>query len=148
MTLFVPKEYGYCLLSVATMGLHCMSQAAMVGKARKKVGLKYPDQGNGKYAQKLTDDEWFEFNCAQRGHQHYLEIIAPTAIFALIAGLECPTTTAALVCTVMVGRQLYGSGYRAKGPEGRRIGAMLSIPTVFVLFAMAVFASLRISELF
>ena len=47
-----------------------------VGSARKKFGVKYPDMGDGRYAAKLTDDQWKEFANNQRVHQNYVEGIA------------------------------------------------------------------------
>ena len=33
----------------------------------------YPDMGSGRYSEKLSYKEWFDFNKAQRIHYHYLE---------------------------------------------------------------------------
>ena len=35
----------------------------------------YPDMGNGRYSEKLSYKEWFEFNVGQRIHYNYLECI-------------------------------------------------------------------------
>jgi hypothetical protein len=35
--------------------------------------LRYPDMGNGRYSEKLSYKEWFEFNNAIRVHYNYIE---------------------------------------------------------------------------
>merc|ERR1712098_825104 len=71
----------------------------MVGAARKKYGVKYPDMYS-------KDSEIF--NCIQRAHQNTLENI-PTFLFLLsTAGLSHPYISAVAGWIWIAGRVAYG----------------------------------------
>jgi hypothetical protein len=36
-------------------------------------GVLWADMGSGRFSDKLSYAEWFEFNCAQRGHYNFIE---------------------------------------------------------------------------
>jgi len=111
---------------------------------RKEYGLLYPDTGNGRYAQKLTDEQWVKFNCYQRAHHNYLESLAPTITWLLIGGIKYPYISTALGALVFVSRQIYCSGYRKRGPSGRFIGGYVSSAGVVGLFVTAIASSAKI----
>lgn len=50
--------------------------------------------GNGRFSEKLTDDQWKEFNNYQRAHQNYVEGLAMAISFQLFAGLFYPRAAA------------------------------------------------------
>lgn len=75
----------------------------------------YPDMGGGQFSNKLSMDEWMEFANAQRAHYNYVEGVASILVFLLISGLFFPRYTALCGITYIVGRVLYGAGYKAKG---------------------------------
>lgn len=62
--------------------------------ARRKYGIKYPDMGNGRYAQKLTDAQWEDFNNHQRAHYNYVEGVASAITLQLLAGAFYPKASA------------------------------------------------------
>ena len=76
----------------------------------------YPDMGAGIYSRMLPYKEWFEFNCVQRVHQNNVEHLAWTLPLFALNGLFFPRATATLCGTVLVGRELYRTGYMS--PEG------------------------------
>ncbi|KAL7746227.1 Microsomal glutathione S-transferase 3 [Sorochytrium milnesiophthora] len=121
-------DYGYVILVATGMALHCVGQGFPVGKLRKEFKLDYPDMGSGRYAAKLTDQQWLQFNNAQRAHYNYVEGFGPAVALLLLGGLFFPKENAAIGAVYIVGRQLYASGYRAKGSSGRMLGvAMLDL---------------------
>lgn len=76
------------LLAASSIAFHVIIVGGMyVGAARKKYGIKYPDMGNGRYAKKLTDAQWVDFNNHQRVHQNYVEGV--TAAVVLEVGGSC-----------------------------------------------------------
>ena len=48
-------------------------QYKQLGKVMKPDG-GYPDDGQGRLADKLSDEDWFTFNNYRRAHMNYLEV--------------------------------------------------------------------------
>lgn len=100
---------------------------------RKEVGediamsdFGYPDNGSGRYSDKLSYKGWFELNCAQRAHYNFVEQIGLVIPMTLIAGIATPLVTTGLACTYAVGRFMYANGYMKKGPNGRECGSIIA----------------------
>ena len=85
----------------------------------------YPDMGNGKYSGKLTYEQWYKFNNAQRAHYNFLEFAPSCLVMHFIAGIYFPVPAAALGLAVIIGRIVYSVGYVNGGPKGRLIGALI-----------------------
>lgn len=82
--------------------------------------------GSGRYSAKLSYKDWYEFSSAQRAHYNFLEWIASTLIFLLIAGIYFPIPSAVLGLAVLIGRLVYAVGYVIGGPKGRLIGVLIN----------------------
>ena len=100
----------------------------------------YPDMGSGRYADKLSYKEWFDFNKAQRIHYHYLESVTCVVCWLLIAGIRYPIPAIAFGAAYALGRLIFHLGYHFKGPKGRTIGFLLQFLCSLTLFGFA-FAS-------
>ena len=144
--LLIKPAFGYCVISASTLAFHCYSQAFYISKLRKEYGLSYPDVGTGRYSDKLTDEQWVKFNCYQRAHQNYLETISMDVVWLLLGGIKFPEVAAGLGAIVFIGRQLYASGYRKSGPEGRQVGGYISGIGTMSLFGTAIASGLRILD--
>lgn len=94
-----------------------------IGEAITKGG--YPDMGNGRYAEKLTYKEWFEFNIAQRAHYNFIEHVASVLILIILAGIAYPKPAGWLGWGYFIGRLFYTIGYIRRGPKGRTLGALI-----------------------
>lgn len=88
---FIPAEYGPVLLTVLALCFLSFVETFPVGAARKRVFSKefferhfpgtnptpnkqgYPDTGYGRYADKLSHNDWLILANAQRVHGHLLE---------------------------------------------------------------------------
>jgi len=151
-------DFGWCLLAVVVMGLQVLIDGFMAGRIRKKVftptffkvhfpSLKnfpeqgYPDMGSGMYASKLSHDDWLRFNNAQRAHYNYLEGIASIIVFELVAGLFFPRYAALLGFTYILGRAVYGIGYRSSGSKGRYFGVIIADLSLLALLAMSFYGA-------
>lgn len=115
-------------------------------KAKKMFGKPlskgcHPDNGNGYMGRKLKFEDWFRLNCAQRAHGNYLETVATTEVLLLTGGAFFPLPAAGAAAIFMVGRYMYGSGFRNKGPGGRGKGFMLSVLSNLALFGMSVYGA-------
>jgi hypothetical protein len=75
----------------------------------------YPDMGNGRYAAKLSDEDWVTFNNYQRAHYNYIEGIAVIVILTLMAGIWYPRLAVITGIAYIIGRQLYAIGYQTGG---------------------------------
>lgn len=105
-------------------------------------GEGYPDMGGGRYSAKLSYKDWYEFNSAQRAHYNFLEWIASTLIFLLIAGIYFPIPAAALGLGVFIGRLTYAIGYAVGGPNGRLIGVLINDLAIVGSFVLAFISSI------
>lgn len=140
LTDVLPRAYGWVIFCV----LLVLVQVTVIGfkamYARKKYFTKaffekhfpeevkagkidvrfgYPDVGMGRYADKLSLDEWVELNNAQRGHLNYLDTVAPVIVFMLVAGLTFTRITLIVQVVYLVARWFYFAKYAQNGPKGR-----------------------------
>ncbi len=84
-TLTIPAGYGFILLEVVLISFHIVLTSVPINGLRSKYFNKefyqkhfshwkgkinsksgYPDNGTGRIADKLSDEEWYKFNCAQQ----------------------------------------------------------------------------------
>jgi len=147
MSLAFTPEQGYVILTSAAVGLHCYIQGGAVSSLRKKYGIEYPDMGSGRYSVKLTEEQWFKFNCAQRAHQNYLEVLPMILSWLLIGGLKYPLYAVGFGVTTIVGRQFYSMGYRNTGPKGRSLGAGISAIGLIGLLVTTITTGLKYAQL-
>lgn len=169
-TISVPAKYGWVLLASAAIGLQCfVTGFAIAQKKRMKCFNKkfmeehfaethknevgdaplpkggYPDQGNGRYSEKLSYKEWFDFNNAQRVHQNYTENIGVVVPATLIAGLAFPQTAAIAGGVHVLGRFMYALGYTSKkGGDNREAGAFLAHGSTVLNVVLSLVAAVRI----
>ncbi|CAM6002596.1 unnamed protein product [Sphagnum balticum] len=80
--------------------------------------------GSGFYSNKLSYEQWYKFNNAQRAHQNFVEWATPTFALLLISGIYFPIESAAIGLGIIVFRLIYSLGYRVTGPQGRLIGVL------------------------
>ena len=73
---------------------------------------------------------------------NYVEWIASSLVFLLIAGLYFPITSASIGLVVIIARFIYAIGY-LKGPSGRSVGALLNDLGVLALFIIAIISSIK-----
>jgi Uncharacterized relative of glutathione S-transferase, MAPEG superfamily len=157
----LPREYGLVVWSVTAIVLECVLLAGPIGKLRKKLFTKefletnfgaehkaatgtdiapggYPDVGCGRYSQKLSYKDWYDFNNAQRAHLNLVENIGLVIPMLLISGLQYPTYAAIVGFAYFISRFLYGFGYIKSGPPGRLVGAGTSFLCLIALVVMTV----------
>jgi hypothetical protein len=97
----------------------------------------YPDSGQGRIADRLSDDDWLEFNSHQRAHANTLEFAVPVLTSLIGASVAYPRPAAQLGLVYLIGRQLYIMGYKKKGSSGRLIGAVIGELALFGLYGLA-----------
>ena len=105
----------------------------------------YPDAGSGRYSDKLSYKEWFEFNVGQRIHYHYLESITSVVLFLLVAGLKYPVIAIASGSVYILGRIIFHLGYSFKGPNGRVVGLIIQNLSAMVLMIFAFVSPIQIA---
>ena len=98
-----------------------LAGAIKVVTARKKYDIKYPTL----YSTGTTKNDEM-YNCAQRAHQNTLEGLPVVNLMMLSSATVYPRAAALFGFTWVVGRFLYIRGYTEGGPEGRRIGGIVS----------------------
>ena len=99
--------------------------------------------GMGRYSDKLTYKEWYEFGNAQRAHYNFLEMAPSTFLWLMIAGIYFPIPSAALGLGVIIFRLFYAIGYTLYGAKGRSIGALGNDLCILGLFALSFASSVR-----
>jgi glutathione S-transferase len=85
----------------------------------------YPDMGNGRYSAKLSYDQWYKFNNAQRAHYNFVEFAPSCFVMLFISGIYFPIPAAVMGLALFIGRLIYSVGYVNGGPKGRLIGAII-----------------------
>lgn len=106
------------------------------GKEIEKGG--YPDMGNGKYSAKLSYEDWYKFNNAQRAHQNFVEFAPSGFVMLFIAGIYFPVASAVLGLALFIGRIFYSIGYAKGGPSGRFIGVLIGDLAILGLFGLSI----------
>ncbi|KAI4255065.1 MAG: hypothetical protein LQ352_002739, partial [Teloschistes flavicans] len=72
LTITVPQEYGYVLLSATLSSLVSYWHAIQTGQYRRRAKVPYPNAYAT--AQEMKEDrDKYLFNCAQRSHITFLE---------------------------------------------------------------------------
>jgi len=159
MTISVPNEYGWVVIAAALQGIQCIAFGLFfVMPLRAKYFTKeffetkfnmkdrypdsgYPDMGNGRYAAKLTDEQWVDFNNAQRAHGNYVEAITPVMSTTLLCGLFYVRFAALCGFVHVLGRLMYAIGYRRAGSRGRYIALPLTILSYAGLFFATIYGA-------
>ncbi len=98
--------------------------------------------GGGRYTQKLSYKEWYEFSSAQRAHYNFVEWIASTLVLILISGVYFPIPAASLGLAVFIARLLYAIGYAVGGPNGRLIGVLINDLAILGVFVLGFISSI------
>ena len=89
--------------------------------------------GCGRYSEKLSYKEWFEFNNIQRIHQNFVEMAGPIFVSLFLGGIYYPTAAAILGGVLIVARFVYGMGYLLGGPNYRIFGALFNHLSILAL---------------
>ncbi|KAJ1561098.1 hypothetical protein HK096_005997 [Nowakowskiella sp. JEL0078] len=145
----ITSDFGYVILVAIGMAVQLQLTGSSVSSQRKKHGVKYPDMGSGRYAAKLNDKDWEEFNNYQRAHYNYLE--AAPGMYALLfsAGATNPKLAASLGFAYMVGRSFYSRNYVKNGAESRyNRGAPLMFVGQIGLLGVAAFGAIKMLGFF
>ena len=95
--------------------------------------MGYPDDGHGRFSDKLSDAEWMEVANAQRAHYNFVEQLPISISLLSITGLAFPRVAVIGGAMYIIGRALYGVGYRAKGSTGRYNGVVLIDLSLLIL---------------
>jgi glutathione S-transferase len=160
-TLTLAPEYGYVLITAGVLVLEGFFLGSGVMALRRKYfnadfqkknqdlldehkkafpdvpfSLGYPDMGSGRYTDRLTYEEWFHFNNAQRGHHNFLESVWGTMGLLLVGGLFEPKIFASLGAVYIVARASYARGYASQGPKGREVGAVIGALSLMGMVGM------------
>jgi glutathione S-transferase len=85
----------------------------------------YPDMGNGRYSAKLSYEQWYRFNNAQRAHYNFLEFAPSGLVMHFVGGIYFPIPMAVIGVVAIIGRLIYSIGYVNNGPKGRLVGAII-----------------------
>ncbi|CAM6097234.1 unnamed protein product [Calypogeia fissa] len=142
MGLDVSKEFSLVGLVVAAAVVANLYMMFGVVGARKKYGVHYPTL----YALETDNKEAKIFNCVQRGHQNYLEIVPFFFAALLVAGLQHPRIATAAGILFVVARIIYFNDYSTGVPKKRERGAALGYMCVMVLIVCCI--SFTVHQLF
>eukprot|EP01101_Sappina_pedata_P009924 TRINITY_DN6130_c0_g1_i1.p1 TRINITY_DN6130_c0_g1~~TRINITY_DN6130_c0_g1_i1.p1 ORF type:complete len:176 (+),score=93.84 TRINITY_DN6130_c0_g1_i1:65-592(+) len=159
MSLVIHKEFSWVLITAAITAFQVILEGIPIGMLRNKLFTKafvsehfpelkgqfpkggYPDTGNGRFSDKLSFEQWKQFNDYQRVHQNFVEGVATSITLQLICGLFFPRLAAILGFIYIIGRFIYGVGYRSKGANGRFIGVLFFDVALLLLLGGSLFGA-------
>ncbi|KAJ1728640.1 hypothetical protein LPJ72_005375 [Coemansia sp. Benny D160-2] len=127
MAIVIGSNFGYTVFAAIGITLQCFVAAESVSSARKKYNVNYPDNGGGRYSDKLSDEDWVAFNNVKRTSDNYLEQVGMVLVALVLAGLYQPKLAASFGAVYMLGRFAYTRGYVAGGAEKRLYGAYIAL---------------------
>ncbi|KAK8160752.1 hypothetical protein BKA80DRAFT_275905 [Phyllosticta citrichinensis] len=135
MTIDIPREYGYVLLTATGSLFLSTWHAVRVGPFRKAAGVKYPAQyaSNEQIRAESNVNKqqaMHLFNCAQRAHYNFIENHTSFLTALFVAGVKYPVASSIMGAFWGVGRVLYATGYTRKDKEdgkGRLLGFWASL---------------------
>ncbi|KAK9896776.1 membrane-associated proteins in eicosanoid and glutathione metabolism [Cystobasidium minutum MCA 4210] len=130
----IPGQYGLVTASCTGLGFLLAYQTVLVGQARKKAKIGYPQLYATPEQEKASKDA-LVFNCTQRAHQNTLEFASFALFSTLLNGILYPQFAAANMAIYLVGKVLYTEGYRTGDPSKRQRGFMASLAQITMLFA-------------
>lgn len=161
MKIVLSQGYAWILFEVILIGIHMWITGMSMNKVRKRFFDKnfyetkypqykqlsnvmkpdggYPDDGQGRLADLLDDEQWFIFNNYRRAHMNYLEGGFAVIFPLLIAGLSYTRATFFTGIIYLVGREIYSQGYRRSGSKGRLVGALTLDLALLILWSMALY---------
>ncbi|KAG6832533.1 hypothetical protein H0H92_000162 [Tricholoma furcatifolium] len=125
ITFTVPNGIEYVGAALLSTVLVLGVQTYLVGKWRKRSGIKYP-QLYAEKAEAEASQEAFIFNCAQRAHQNTLETIPIIYATTLITAIKYPIVAAAACGVWSVSRFAYTRGY-ITGVPSKRAGPVYAL---------------------
>ncbi|KAG9314191.1 hypothetical protein JVU11DRAFT_4977 [Chiua virens] len=138
--IILPNGFGYVPASFVSLGWLLVWQTILVGRARKRAGITYP-QLYAEVAETKANPAAMEFNCTQRAHQNTLEVAPIVTLSTLVFGLKCPHAAALLCGGFVVGRVLYTLGYKTGNPNSRIPGAAIGNFSMIGLLGSASYAA-------
>nr|ABC61054.1 microsomal glutathione transferase [Clonorchis sinensis] len=120
----IPRYYGgVVLVGAGSLALNAYFTMRVM-KARKEHNVQYP---------MLYHPTNNLFNCIQRAHQNYLEMLPSFLMTLFIGGLRYPRSFAVCGVVYLLGRILYFRGYSTGDPEKRKLGGV-SLLGLFPMF--------------
>ncbi len=138
-------NFGYCALTAIGIGVQGYMDAMHTVKLREELGIAYPDDGIK--SQKLGDTEWHKFSCYKTVHHHAMEYMPFAMTTLFIGGVHYPVISASFGAVYVIGRQVFATGYRTYGPEGRYNGNLILRIGVLGLLVTSITSSLKMLDL-
>ena len=105
----------------------------------------HPDAGLGRFFAKLPIAKWYEHNLQQRVVANYQEMLVTIVFAVLVCGLFNPHLGATFGFLHVLGRVIYGFGFRPSSPGARAPGFMICVLTTLGAVLSASFYSLRMT---
>ncbi|KAI6007177.1 hypothetical protein EDD15DRAFT_27889 [Pisolithus albus] len=136
--ILLPEGYKYITAPLVSLGWVLLWQGLLVGRARKRAGIAYP-QLYAEQAECKASPVALRFNCTQRAHQNTLESTPIVVLGTLITGLKYPLLATALGSAFSIGRVIYTLGYKTGEPAKRIPGAAISNGAATVLLLSATY---------
>ena len=169
----LPEEYPYVMLVAAVVAFEVLLVGFMgPGRLRSSVFSKqymeenygrvhmddpdlakedtrdlkggYPDNGAGRFSEKLSYHDWIYFNKTVRGHMNFIETVTIVTFLVLVTGIELPWTAITL-------GGIYGAFRPLFFMKNRLVGFIPGVLCLFGLFGTSLYtcyqAYLKLADL-
>lgn len=133
-SIVLPPSFGYVAAGLVSTVWVLGWQMLVVGKHRKRSGIKYP-QLYAEKAEAEASKDAFLFNCAQRAHQNTIEHMPIVVVTTLVTSMKNPVFAGYACGLWALSRVLYTLGYTTGDPVKRNTrGGILGELPLFGLF--------------
>ncbi|XP_054707519.1 microsomal glutathione S-transferase 3-like [Uloborus diversus] len=124
--LAIDEDYGYVII-VGVLGVFFgWLLGVNVFFARRYFDIKYPV---------MFSETNMKFNCMQRVHGNYLEMLPTFLILLFCGGLAHPLNCAIAGVVYLLGRLVYSIGYSSGNPNGRLFGLFYYFGLIYLLYS-------------
>ncbi|KAF5312297.1 hypothetical protein D9619_002922 [Psilocybe cf. subviscida] len=137
VTVTLPEGFQYVGSAVVSTVLLLLIQSNVVGRYRKRAGIKYP-QLYAENAQVEKSADALKFNCAQRAHQNTLEYIPIAYVTTLVTATKFPVFAAGVLGWWSLSRIAYTRGYVTGDPQKR-------VNVIYISGSLGLLSSLVVS---
>ena len=134
--MLLTQSHGYIILSILAQIGYGLYLRGFEDDAREKYDVPFPDMGSGRFAIKLSDEDWKRFNCIIRTANQNIVL---NMVSSVISGVFRPKASLVLTLLGLYGRHQFNIDCMSEDPERRMRWIPLTSTCTVVQLVIALF---------